>query len=361
MPFLSVTLRDFRNLENATISTGSSQVFLIGENGQGKSNFLEAVYLLAYGSSFRAKADGDIPRRGGSSYCVIGRKENEETGSSDERVEISWRSGKKTISINNKTVNDRKELLFGNPIILFSHNDIAFASGEPERKRFFFDQTISLLFPSYIDTIRNYRRVLRTRNHVLRLRNFSVLDVLDNQLIAFGLEMVGYRERAVKAFSEVFTEVFETVSHFEKPIQIRYKPNWPLDLSSNDLQNRILTKRNEEIALGTSLSGPHRDRFVFLDGIRDFTHDASTGQLRLTALALRSAQARYVAKETKRSPILLLDDVLLELDPERRKRFLAALPKHEQAFFTFLPGEPYSSYSRGEAIVLEVSNGRFSH
>ncbi len=110
--------------------------------------------------------------------------------------------------------------------------------------------------------------------------------------------------------------------------------------------------------MGTSLSGPHRDRWAFLAEGADFSSTASTGQLRLLSLTLRMVQAEYYTAATGRLPVLLLDDVLLELDPGKRRRFLELLPPAGQAFFTFLPGEPWKEYMTGSTLVYEVRDGR---
>jgi DNA replication and repair protein RecF len=112
--------------------------------------------------------------------------------------------------------------------------------------------------------------------------------------------------------------------------------------------------------MGTTLSGPHRDRWLFSRGELNFVDSASTGQIRLLSLVLRSLQAVYYTTVTGRKPVLLLDDVLLELDPERRKRFLATIPEASQSFFTFLPGERWEDYQSTSAIVYRVEDGRFS-
>ena len=113
------------------------------------------------------------------------------------------------------------------------------------------------------------------------------------------------------------------------------------------------------MALGTSLSGPHRDRWSFFSDGRDFAATASTGQLRLLSLTLRMVQAEYYIAATGHLPVLLLDDVLLELDRGKRRRFLDLLPPSGQSFFTFLPGEPWEDYRTGSTLVYEVHNGRF--
>jgi DNA replication and repair protein RecF len=119
-------------------------------------------------------------------------------------------------------------------------------------------------------------------------------------------------------------------------------------------------KRDQEKALGLSLSGPHRDRFIFIRKEAEFSAKASTGQRRLLALLLRVAQARRFSLMTGKNPVLLVDDVLLELDPEKRRKFLSLMPEYDQAFYTFLPGEPYEQYRREDTLVYHVAGGVLS-
>lgn len=123
---------------------------------------------------------------------------------------------------------------------------------------------------------------------------------------------------------------------------------------------RLASKREEELGMGTSLSGPHRDRWIFSCEGRDFASYASTGQLRLLSLVLRSLQAWYYTSRTGSKPVLLLDDVLLELDPEKRRRFVESIPSSSQAFFTFLPGEGWEDFRAASMIEYRVEHGRFA-
>jgi DNA replication and repair protein RecF len=117
-------------------------------------------------------------------------------------------------------------------------------------------------------------------------------------------------------------------------------------------------RRAADLAAGLSLSGPHRDRYVFTRGAAEFAGTASTGQRRLLALLLRVAQSRRFSQMTGKNPVLLLDDVLLEMDGEKRRRFLSVLPGYDQAFYTFLPEEPYQRYCRDDTLVYTVEGGR---
>jgi DNA replication and repair protein RecF len=274
-------------------------------------------------------------------------------------IRIKIDRGKKSIEIDEKKVADRKELLQVIPTIVFCHEDMEFISGPPETRRRFFDQTQSLYDPVYLEDLRRYRKILKTRNTLLKLEGRSadegLLNSLDAQLVEYGLSLISKRREAALQFSALFGPLYGEVSGIEG-IAVRYAPSWR-EGSFEETLVRIRGKREQEKLFGMTLSGPHRDRYLFTREGAEFSGRASTGQRRLLALLLRSAQARHFSLMTGKSPVLLLDDVLLELDPEKRRRFLSVMPAYDQAFYTFLPEEPYERYSRGDALVYRVKNG----
>ncbi|MCL2809045.1 MAG: DNA replication and repair protein RecF [Treponema sp.] len=366
MFFNSLRITSFRNLKDAEIFTGAKDVFLVGENGQGKSNFLEALYFCAYASSFRAIRDSEMACNDKKDFCA--QVKLSESANDDILVKIE--NGKKSILINGKIVNDRKEMLSIAPCIIFCHEDMEFVNGTPERRRWFFDQSLSLYDPVYLDDLRRYRRVLKSRNTLLK--DFSqrktqenpeqVLDVLDPQLAMYGFKLMEKRKKAVQDFSDVFGPLYEEVSGISG-ISVQYTQSWK-DKTEDEIVSHLHQKRQAELAAGLSLTGPHRDRYVFtqiLQGnITDFTVKASTGQRRLLALLLRTAQARLYSSQTRQNPVLLLDDVLLEMDGKKRRKFLSVLPGYDQAFYTFLPEEPYHQYRKDDTLIYFVKEGELS-
>lgn len=359
-----LAVSDFRNIEAAELDLSAREVFFVGENGQGKTNLLEAIYLLCYASTFRACRDDDLLRRGCERCSLEADFHSGETcpgrGTAfGERVIIEIEKSKKSVSIDGKSVKDRRELVETHPCVVFSHDDMEFASGSPERRRWFFDQTTSLASPVYIDSLRNYRKVLRSRNACLRDGRMELLDALDEQLIQYGLEIMEAREKAISFFSGSFGEIFAYVSRYPVPVGIEYRPSWK-NPERGAIAAELARRRDLDAETGLTGSGPHRDRFLFMSGARDFSSLASTGQLRLLSLALRSCQARYASERNGKKAILLLDDVLLELDPERRKRFLETIPEYEQSFSAFLPGEPHESYRKESTMVYSVDAGTYS-
>ena len=179
MPFLSLTLYNFRNLANETIDLFAKEVFFVGENGQGKSNLLEALYYSAYASSFRTRIEHEVVKNGENEMSLNALfKSNISTDS----VSVKYENGRKRIEKNRKRVNDRKDLINTIPCVLFSHGDIEFASGEPERRRFFIDQSLSMYDIVHLEALRRYRYVLKSRNTCIRERNLEMLSSYDKKM-----------------------------------------------------------------------------------------------------------------------------------------------------------------------------------
>jgi DNA replication and repair protein RecF len=355
MGLVSIRPFNFRNLENTRVECDASQIFLIGDNGQGKTNFIEAVHLLCYGSSFRTRIDGRLVRHGAEEAAVEGRLRM----SGGVEAEVRVRVGRaKEITVNGKPVKDRAELLGHIPCVVFSHDDFDFVTGPPERKRWFLNQTLSLADSLYLPALRTYRRVLEGRNVLVRERNEELLDHYDVELAVHGMEVQSRREKALQGFSSVFSRLFGLVSGLDTGVSLLYAPSWRGIASPEEALRLLRSRREGDFRFGTSTHGPHRDSYVFLQGERPFEQVASTGQLRLCSLTLRVAQAHYLLERTGRMPILLLDDVILELDAGRKKAFLSNLPPRDQAFFTFLGDEEYGGYRESSTISYAVKAGR---
>jgi DNA replication and repair protein RecF len=356
LALISVSTYNFRNLENCTVNTDSPDIFLVGENGQGKTNFLEAVYSLSFGNSFRTRYDSLLLKENEKELSVKGLYRDAD--SDENSVFLTLVNGKKAIQLNGKRIKDRKEIIHNNPCIVFSHDDIYFVNGPPDRRRIFFNQTISLFDLSFLDTLRRYEKILKNRNALLKENSSDLLEILDLQLAEEGLEIGKTRKKVIEEFNKTFSPVFKRVSGLDAGIRIIYRPSWNLDSSPENIAKLLASKRNAEFAAGATMSGPHRDGFFYYMDKKDFTKIASTGQTRLISLSLRSAQAEFYKLKTGRKPLVLLDDVLLELDKTRKIRFIDSFPEYEQAFYTFLPGE--EELMRGthrDGIFYTVKNG----
>ena len=356
MGFETIRFSGFRNLEDGEVDVNAYEIYLIGKNGQGKTNFLESLYLLSYGSSFRTRIDKDIVSHERKDMAVHGKFStgNEKFG----QLSYIWKNGNKIIKVNGKIISDRKNLINKLPVIVFVHDDFLFVSGPPEKRRWFVDQTLSLHDPLYVDQLRRYKKLLKERNYLLKTRQFSLLDHYSEQLAFSGLGVSEKRKSLLNEFNKIFTPLYREISGIKEKISFIYKPSWGNARTSDEVMNIFYEKKEMDAALGMTGTGPHRDKFIFSVNGKDFVKTASTGQQRLLSLVLRVAQAQFYTSTTGKKPVLLLDDVLLELDPEKRNLFREKLPESEQIFYTFLPGEK-TEKKDNDYITYRVINGKF--
>ena len=362
--FLYQTFYNFRNLKNDTIDLSKREVYFIGENGQGKSNILESLYYSSYGVSFRTHIDSQIIKNGEKNFSVnsMYEKNNKDV----QKISIIFEDNKKKIEKNGKKIHDRKELINTIPCILFCHEDLQFAIGVPETRRFFIDQSLTLYDLTYIDDLRNYKKVLKSRNLILKSHQYDMLDVYDSQLAVLGLIIQKKRKNAIFQFNQIFGSIFEKITGIEG-VSILYRPSWKESESSGekkfpasqDIINLLLSQREKDKNFETTLSGPHRDRIDFVKDHRLFVPTASTGQCRLLSLLLRITQSIYFTRSTGMKPVILMDDVMLELDPDKRAKLTSMMPEYDQLFCTFLPGEPYERYMHDSTKIYHIEGGEW--
>jgi DNA replication and repair protein RecF len=235
---------------------------------------------------------------------------------------------------------------------------LRFATGEPEARRFFIDQSLSLYDYSYIDDIRNYKKILKSRNIILKNHNYETLDIYDAQLAQLGLIIKDKRKKAIFLFNEIFGKIFYEVTGIEG-LNIVYEPSWKEANTVDEVLKLLFLKRENDKFLETTMSGPHRDKINFYKDGKLFIQTASTGQCRLISLILRVAQSVYYTRSKGLKPVLLMDDVLLELDPDKRAKINSLLPEYDQLFCTFLPGEPYERYMKDTTKIYKINNGEW--
>jgi len=356
--FESLRFFNFRNLKDRELSVGSREVFLVGPNGQGKTNLLEAIYLLCLGSSFREKRESALARDPGEATGLSGIYRRGEGEMRSLRLEFG-EGRRKEMRVDDKLLADRRGLLSEVLCLCFVQEDMGFIVGPSEDRRRFYDQTLVVSDPGYLDALRSYRQVLKSRNLCLREERDDLLEVYDAQLAAHGLDLQQRRRSLVQDFDALFGGLLSEVSDGDQEVQIRYAPSWGGRSSTQEVMEHLAGRRDRDRLMGMTTSGPHRDSFTYVRGEKEYPPFASTGQLRLCALALRAAQSRFLSARTGRKPVLLVDDVLLELDPGKRSAFLGRFPPCEQAFFTFLPDESWQSSRSEDTLVLEVAAGDF--
>ena len=345
-------LTDFRSYASADISFAPGLTALLGANGEGKTNVMEAIGYLATLSSFRG-APNDALVRAGASSAVI-RAEGEREGR-QLLIEAELAStGRGRVQVNKQKLARTRDLLGALRVSVFSPDDLELVKGGPAQRRQYLDDALVARRPAFDSLRSDLEKILKQRNALLKQAGGrltpdieSTLSVWDAKLIETGEALAHAREELVIELAPALNLAYEQVAGGPVPVTTTYDAPW----REQGLAAALEAARRDELRRGVSLVGPHRDDLVLhLDGLPSRTH-ASQGEQRSLALALRLAAHRVVADATGSSPILLLDDVFSELDPDRSAALLAHLP----------PGQTVLSSAAGlppgatPELVLRVS------
>lgn len=329
-------------------------MLLIGENAQGKTNFLEALYILSYGSSFRAHRSNDVitlqQHECGLNASLL--DDNNVT----HHIHFQHANDERRITVNGNTVADRKQLLYHNPTIVFSYDDYRLITEGHELRRMFFDQVQCFISIQYVDLIRNYKRILRQRNKALKERNTSALDVYNYQLATHGVGIMEQRRQCIRRCSQHASELFHNMLSTNDTIEFSYSPSWAAE-SVESVVRHLEQKLNNDLRIGHSTSGPHRDKIQCYINGKDAVLYASTGQVRSVALVAKIVQSMIIFEILDKKPVLLFDDVLLELDAKREQGVLGQLPDTSQLFFTFLPHKESDLFYLDDIQKIVVKDG----
>ncbi len=392
-----LSLANFRNYVRLELDFPPGIILVQGENAQGKTNLLEAIYYLATAGSPYARADRELinwlaEEEDLTFARLVGQMQKDDTL---QRLEITLlkepspaaggHSLKKQIRVNG--VPKRVLDLIGQlNVVFFLPQDIDLVAGSPGGRRRYLDATICQFDPVYCRTLRRYNRVLTQRNHLLRQlqerrNNPDQLLFWDEKLAEDGAHLVARRREVLAELEELARTIHLELTSQDGHLSLRYEPSIrmpeksyqiPLGLSSarglgiryseSDIRVSFLGQlreiTREEMRRGMSLIGPHRDDVRFLAGGVDMRIYGSRGQQRTVVLAVKLAEARLLAKETGEQPIMLLDEVMSELDEARRRYLTKAIENSQQAILTTTHWNAYSPDFLAQAILLRVQEGR---
>jgi DNA replication and repair protein RecF len=331
-----LSLKNYRSYNELELPLEKGITIFIGRNGEGKTNIVESILYLSFLSSHRTSSDQPLVQLGSSSAYIRGKVDN---GEREILVELEVNAEKANRArINQNPVRSQKELYGILQAIYFSPEDLDLVRGDPSERRRFIDQLLILRSPRMAGVISDYERAVRQRNTLLKSRsNLSSLDSWDQQVAAFGGEIMATRLSTLNELMPIFTDVYKEISP-EKRAYITYKSSVE-NPTTNPTENRelIVQKlkevRNQEIDRGLTLVGPHRDDLLLMLGDHFVKGYASHGESWSIALSLKLASYQLLQNDGLK-PILILDDVFSELDEERRHRLIALANSAEQTFIT---------------------------
>lgn len=320
----SIELADYRNYESLMLEFDRGTTILYGDNAQGKTNILEAVYVAATTKSHKGSKDKEIIRFGQEEGHIRTYLEKEGV---ETRVDMHLRkTGSKGIAIDGQKIKRAADLLGLCNVVFFSPEDLGIIKNGPSERRRFIDMELCQLDSVYLYDLNNYNKIVNQRNKLLKDMYLSpglkeTLSIWDMQLVAYGCKIIERRSKFVHQLNEIIYEIHKRLSGGKEELQIHYEP----DTSAEDFENKLFMNMDRDMKLKMTSVGPHRDDFSFRIGGMDARKFGSQGQQRTAALSLKLAEIELVKKITKDTPILLLDDVLSELDSNRQQLLLAGM------------------------------------
>ncbi len=336
MRILDLKLRAFRGHSESHIEFVDKVNAICGPNGAGKTNILEAIHYLCLSKSFLTSTDTYALRKGADFFEITGRFESGAESETALRLAFVPGEGKK-VFVNGAPLARISELVGRVPVVIVSPGDYVITGGGPEERRRFVDNILCQAYPVYLSDLLVYRRTVKQRNALLRKirsRDTAARDQLDawtERAAATGARIVMRRHRFVAEFTAFLDMAYHEIERVAERPSIRYQTFATGDallserIIADTLRERTRISANREIELSRTLVGPHRDEFVFLLDNLEVRRYASQGQHRTFALALKLAQYYFLKDANEEGPIFLLDDVLDNLDPDRRAVILSVL------------------------------------
>ena len=319
----NIKLKNFRNYKNQEINLENKINIFFGNNAQGKTNILEAVYLCSLGKSFRTKNEKElILFSENNAFIEINYQKKDRTGKINLEI-----NNKKYFSLNNIKLKKLSEILGNINIVLFSPDDISIIKGSPENRRKFLNIMISQLRPKYVYNYNLYLKILEQRNNYLRQikfenKNKDLLEIWNQQLTICAENVYNYRKEFIEKVLNKIKNIHYRISNEQEKIDIKYISNFK---DKNDFL--MLLKKSEEIDIqkGYTTKGIHRDDFEIFLNDKKLNVYGSQGQIRSFILSLKISEMEIIKDEIGEYPILLLDDFMSELDEKRRLGFLNSI------------------------------------
>jgi DNA replication and repair protein RecF len=354
-----VQLRDFRNYEAAEVRLAGGLTVVAGANGAGKTNLLEAIYFGCTGGSPRTSTERELVRRGGEGVARVVLDLAGDDG--EHRIEVGFHPGEaKHLRVDGSAV-DSLSTVESRPLVsVFLPERLELVKGAPVARRAHLDQVVAALWPSRAETRTGYSRALAQRNALLsRIRagaaGPAALDAWDAELARHGVRLMVDRAEAVDGLRPLFADLAAQLG-LPGSAELRYRPR-SAAADADGLAAELAERRAADLDRGFTAHGPHRDELQLLLADASLRAYGSQGQQRAALLALLFAERSLLAERRRRPPLMLLDDVMSELDAERRELLANLLRADGQAVITTTEPEHVPGAALAGGGVIQVENG----
>ena len=355
MQITKARFSQFRNIDFCDLSLSGKNHFMLGVNGQGKSNCLEAIGFISALRSFRTQLTKPLFQKNTNEFHLLYEIEHERLGITE--VELRIKQKEKVLLIDGDPVKRLADFIGLFPVVPLHSGDLMILRGSPSERRRFFDMTLASVDPEYFHSLRMYYKAIQERNQLLKMNSKGqAFDAFEKELAKCAYSLVVKRREGIEHLSQILTNVYKAFSEDKESPVLAYKPD--TDLASTDAYEQLFAEqRKKDQIMGSTGRGPHRDDYSISLAIGGAKEYGSDGQQRGLSVALRMAQASLFEKKLGIKPVILIDDILGELDPKRKKSFWATCSKEIQIIAS---GTEFSVEGASrDWQVWDVNNGNF--
>lgn len=322
MHLAHLRLRDFRNYARMDVDFAPGFHLLLGNNAQGKTNILEAIYLLATLRSFRGVGSAQMVRHGQKGYFVGGRIVSQ----TQHDLKLFWSPTERRLTKDNQPVRKLSEYFGLVRAVVFCTEDLLLVKGTGRIRRRYLDLLLAQTHPLYLPLLQRYAAALRSRNALLRQRNERSLEAFTRELVDTGNQIIRFRRELIPQIAPLAKQCYERISGGSEQFELIYDC-----VVKRDFAAELAANRERELSMRVTLIGPHRDDLQLRLDNKSAAKFASEGQKRSVAIALKMTQAEHLSTIHGAPPILLIDDIMGELDARRRAAFLPLLNRAQHA------------------------------
>lgn len=362
----NIALYNYRNYPLLNLKFNKKLNIIIGNNGEGKTNILESIYVLAITKSFR-DSDVDNLIMHDQPYGIVKCNVSNQNQKKELKIEFYRDKSNKKIYLDDKQIKTYNDYLASLNVILFSQNDMDIIRGTPANKRKYLNVEIGQTSSKYIRIVNEYNKYLKQRNDLLKKYNFSsesdkiLLDILTSKLVDEGCLIYTYRNNYINDINSRISDIFEFFTGISG-LKIRYInsisfSSFDLSVLKGELSKKFSKNIFKETTQGSTLYGPHRDDFIFEVDQRDLSLFGSQGQQRLAIIALKLSEIELLKNCTGCNPVILLDDIFSELDKSKRNKLLDYINKNVQTIITTTDIKNINKKYLKNAKVVTIKNG----
>ena len=339
---------DFRNFSACEIEPCAETNIICGDNAVGKTNLIEAIWMLTGAKSFKNVRDNELIKFEKKEAQI---EANFISQGIEENLKIKIKE-KRQFLLNNKKQNNSSNIIGKFCAVVFSPTDLNLVTDSPQVRRKFLDTAICQLYPKYIEILRQYNRAVIQRNDILKdcIKDATLkflLEDFEKIIVEYGEKIVSYRKRYIELLNQHTPKIYSELSQNKEFFTIEYLCSY-----KNSLKDELISKKPIDILHGVTSVGPHRDDIIFKINSFNAKEYSSQGQKRSICLSLRLAQANIIEKIIGEKPVTLLDDVMSELDKHRQNYIINHI-KDRQVFITCCDETNFENLEKGKVFYIE--------